>query len=78
MPPDADHPYGHGKAEPMASIIVACTVLIAAAGLAAESVKEILTPHHAPMSFTLIVLVAVVLTKETLYRIVMWRGVKSR
>ncbi len=77
MPPDADHPYGHGKAEPMASIIVALSVLAAAAGLAAESVKEILTPHHAPMPFTLIVLIAVVITKETLYRVVMWRGVKS-
>jgi cation diffusion facilitator family transporter len=77
MPPDADHPYGHGKAEPMAAIIVALTVLLAAAGLAAESVKEILTPHHAPMAFTLIVLLAVVVIKESLYRFVMWRGVKS-
>src|ERR1700740_3717171 len=56
MPPDADHPYGHGKAEPMAAIIVALFVLLAALGLAAESVKEILTPHHAPARFTLIVL----------------------
>lgn len=76
-PPDADHPYGHGKAEPMASIIVALLVLLAATGLAAESVREILTPHHAPASFTLIVLVVVVLTKETLYRIVMWQGKKT-
>lgn len=77
MPPDADHPYGHGKAEPMAAIIVALSVLLAAAGLAAESVKEILTPHHAPELFTLIVLAVVVIIKESLYRIVMWRGVKS-
>ena len=76
-PPDADHPYGHGKAEPMASIIVACTVLLAAAGLAAQSVKEILTPHHAPAPFTLIILVAVVIIKESLYRLVMWRGEKT-
>jgi len=76
-PPDADHPYGHGKAEPVASILVAVSVLVAAAGLAAQSVKEIVTPHHAPAPFTLIVLVAVVIIKESLYRIVMWRGVKA-
>lgn len=77
IPPDEDHPYGHGKAEPMAAIIVALSVLMAAAGLAAESVKEILTPHHAPAPFTLIVLVAVVIIKESLYRVVMWHGNKS-
>ncbi len=76
-PPDANHPYGHGKAEPMASIIVACTVLAAAAGLAVQSVIKILTPHTAPKSFTLIVLVAVVIIKESLYRLVMWRGAKT-
>jgi cation diffusion facilitator family transporter len=78
MPPDADHPYGHGKAEPMAAIIVALGVLAAAAGLAAESVREILTPHHAPAPFTLIVLVAVMAIKESLYRIVMWQGNKMQ
>ena len=76
-PPDADHPYGHGKAEPVAAIIVAFAVLLAAAGLAFESIREILTPHHAPAPFTLIVLLAVVVIKETLYRVVMWHGKKS-
>jgi cation diffusion facilitator family transporter len=45
--------------------------------LAAQSVREILIPHHAPKPFTLIVLVGVVIIKESLYRFVMWRGVKS-
>jgi cation diffusion facilitator family transporter len=75
-PPDADHPYGHGKAEPVAAIIVGFAVLFAAVGLAAESVREILTPHHAPAPFTLVVLVVVIITKEILYRIVMWQGNK--
>lgn len=77
MPPDADHPYGHGKAEPMAAIIVALFVLAAALGLAAQSVREILTPHHAPAMFTLVVLAVVVITKESLYRLVMWHGNKT-
>src|SRR3982074_881227 len=41
-PPDETHPYGHGKAEPIAAVIVAAGVLLAAAGLAVESVRELL------------------------------------
>src|SRR5213078_3148212 len=43
-PPDETHPYGHGKAEPIAAVIVAFGVLAAALGLATESVREIRTP----------------------------------
>src|SRR5213082_808434 len=67
-PPDATHPYGHGKAEPLAAIIVAFGVLGAAIVLAIQSVREIFLPHHAPAPFTLIVLIAVVVTKEGLFR----------
>jgi cation diffusion facilitator family transporter len=68
LPPDEDHPYGHGKAEPLAAVAVSLTLTAAAVGIAIESVREILTPHHAPEPFTLIVLVLVVVTKETLFR----------
>jgi cation diffusion facilitator family transporter len=67
-PPDTSHPYGHGKAEPLAAIAVSIFVIGAAAGLAIQSIREILVPHQAPAPFTLIVLVAVILTKEILYR----------
>ncbi len=69
-PPDATHPYGHGKAEPLAAIIVALGVLGAAAVLAIQSVREIFLPHHAPAPFTLVVLVGVIIIKETLFRFV--------
>lgn len=75
-PPDDDHPYGHGKAEALAAIVVALTVLAAAVGLAVQSIREIVTPHHAPAPFTLIVLVAVVLIKETLFRKVIQASVE--
>ena len=68
-PPDATHPYGHGKAEPLAAGIVAVGVLLAAVGLAIQSVREILLPHHAPAPFTLIVLIVVIVVKEFLYRV---------
>src|SRR6185312_11557276 len=69
-PPDATHPYGHGKAEPIAAAVVALCVLGAALGLAIESVREIRTPHHGPAPFTLGILVIVIVVKETLFRYV--------
>jgi cation diffusion facilitator family transporter len=69
-PPDATHPYGHGKAEPIAAIIVAVGVLAAAIGLAIQSVREIFLPHHAPAPYTLLILVVVIVVKEILFRYV--------
>src|ERR1700757_5288780 len=69
-PPDQTHPYGHGKAEPIAAIVVALGVLAAAIGLAVESVREIFTPHHGPAPFTLGILVVVIVIKEILFRYV--------
>lgn len=73
-PADATHPYGHGKAEPFAGIIVAAALFIAAIIIIIQSLHEIITPHHAPAPFTLIVLVAVVITKEFLFRFIIKVG----
>jgi cation diffusion facilitator family transporter len=67
-PADDNHPYGHGKFEPLAAAVVALTLMGAAILIAVESVREILAPHHAPAPFTLLVLVLVVVTKESLFR----------
>lgn len=69
-PPDETHPYGHGKAEPIAAVVVAFGVLAAALGLALESIREIRTPHHAPAPFTLGILIVVIVVKEVLFRYV--------
>jgi cation diffusion facilitator family transporter len=69
-PPDETHPYGHGKAEPLAAIIVAIGVIAAAGGLAIESVREIRLPHHGPKPFTLAILIVVIVVKEILFRYV--------
>ena len=68
VPPDDDHPYGHGKAESLAGIVVSFFLIAAAIGLAIEAVREILIPHHSPAKFTLVVLVVVVIVKEVLFR----------
>src|SRR5438876_5662882 len=73
-PPDKTHPYGHGKAEPIAAVIVAVGVLAAAVVLAIESVREIFLPHHAPAPYTLVVLIVAVIIKEFLYRSVIRVG----
>ena len=70
LPPDDDHPYGHGKAESIAGMVVALALLAAAVFIAAQSLREIITPHHAPAWYTLLVLALVIGTKETLYRFV--------
>src|SRR5947208_12831885 len=41
-PADEDHPYGHGKAEPIAASVVATMLLAAAAGIILPAVREIL------------------------------------
>jgi cation diffusion facilitator family transporter len=73
-PPDATHPYGHGKAEPIAAVVVAIGVLVAALGIAVQSVRELFLPHHGPAPFTLVVLIVVVVVKEILYRYVIRLG----
>jgi cation diffusion facilitator family transporter len=67
-PADARHPYGHGKAEPIAGAIVALALLAAAVLIAVQSVREILTPHDPPRLFTLPVLLGVIAIKEFLAR----------
>jgi len=73
-PPDATHPYGHGKAEPLTAIFVAGIVLIAAIALAIESAHTMFLPHSKPAAFTLLVLLIVVVVKETLFRYVVRFG----
>jgi cation diffusion facilitator family transporter len=70
IPPDIDHPYGHGKAEPLAATVVGLFLFAVAIGIAIQSAREIVNPHHTPAPFTLVVLVAVVIIKESLFRFV--------
>jgi len=74
-PADEDHPYGHGKAEPLASAVVATMLLLAAVGIGVSAVKSLSSGEHpGPKAFTLLVLVAVVVVKESLFRFVKGEG----
>jgi cation diffusion facilitator family transporter len=67
-PADEDHPYGHGKAEPLAAVVVSLMLLVAAVGISILAIREIRTPHHLPAPFTLFVAAGVIIIKEILYR----------
>ncbi len=73
-PPDEDHPYGHGKAEPIAAAIVSAMLLGAALWIAIQAFMELRGPHLAPAPFTLLVLLVVITVKELLYRFVAREG----
>lgn len=77
LPADEDHPFGHGKAEALAAIVVSLMLLAAAAGIGIEAVKEIRTPHNVPAPWTLAVLVGVMVVKWTLSRRVQAVGAET-
>lgn len=76
-PPDQDHPYGHGKFEPLTALVVAALLIGAAVLITVEAIHQIITPHHAPAPFTLVVLVVVVVIKELMARVVARAAMRS-
>jgi cation diffusion facilitator family transporter len=51
-PPDADHPYGHGKAEPIAAVVVSLALTAAALSIIYEGIREIKDPSGVPAPYT--------------------------
>lgn len=67
-PADGNHPFGHGKIEPIAASFVGFFLIAAAGGVAWQSFHEILSPHELPKAWTLLVLLVVVILKTALSR----------
>lgn len=67
-PPDADHPYGHGKAEPLAALAVATIIFLMAGWVGWHAIHEIITPHRGPAWWTLVLLAGVIVTKAVFSR----------
>jgi cation diffusion facilitator family transporter len=70
-PADENHPYGHGKAEPIAAAVVSIMLLLASGFIAVHSLLGIVEPRVAPSPWTLVVLVVIILVKEILFRFVL-------
>lgn len=69
-PADKNHPYGHGKIEPLITFMVVAFLVTSATVIAYESIQNIQTPHKMPKPWTLIVLGVIILWKELSFRIV--------
>ena len=69
-PADKNHPYGHGRAEPLITFLVVGFLITSATIIAYESIKNIGTPHDLPEPFTLFVLGGIIIWKEISYRFV--------
>ena len=75
-PADDNHPYGHGKIEPLITFMVVAFLVTSATVIAYESVQNILlvTPQKPPKLWTLIVLAVIIIWKEISFRIVLKRS----
>lgn len=73
-PADENHPYGHGKAEPLITFLVVAFLFISAGTIAYQAYQHIITPHELPKPFTLAVLAIIILWKEISFQVVMRRS----
>lgn len=73
-PADENHPYGHGKAEPLITFAVVGFLVVSATIIFIESIHNIQKPHSIPKPFTLIVLGVIILFKEVSYRYVIQKS----
>lgn len=69
-PADENHPYGHGRIEPLITFMVVAFLVTSATIIAYESIQNIQTPHKVPKPWTLIVLGVIILWKEISFRVV--------
>tara|TARA_R110002167_G_scaffold196010_7_gene399022 strand:+ start:509 stop:1378 length:870 start_codon:yes stop_codon:yes gene_type:complete len=76
-PADDNHPYGHGRIEPLITFVVVVFLVISAAIIAYESIQHIRTPHKTPKMWTLFVLGGIILWKEISYRIVIKKSIET-
>ncbi len=67
-PGDAEHPYGHTRAEAVAASSVALLVILSAIYVGWEAIARLGQTHDAPPFWTLWIAGANVLIKESLYR----------
>lgn len=77
-PADDNHPYGHGKAEPLITFLVVGFLIISAATIAWQSIQNIQSPHELPEIWTLWVLGGIIIWKEIAFQVVIRRSKKLK
>ena len=64
---DREHPYGHGKAEAIATLMAGIGLILSGGLIAWQALREITTSHEPPAGFTVPALIAIIITKELLF-----------
>jgi cation diffusion facilitator family transporter len=77
-PADRNHPYGHGRIEPLITFLVVGFLITSATIIAYESIQNIGVPHELPKPFTLFVLGGIIIWKEISYRLVIKRSKETK
>ncbi|WP_445458069.1 cation diffusion facilitator family transporter [Flavobacterium sp. HNIBRBA15423] len=77
-PADENHPYGHGRAEPLITFLVVGFLITSATIIAYKSIINIQTPHELPKPFTLFVLGGIILWKEISFQIVIKKSKETK
>ena len=77
-PPDDDHPFGHGKVEPITSFIVVLFLIASAGFIAYQAIDNIQSPQKMPSPYTLFVLAGIVIYKELFYQFVIKKSKQTK
>ncbi|WP_077618928.1 cation diffusion facilitator family transporter [Bacillus sinesaloumensis] len=67
-PPDEDHPYGHGKAESIAAIIVAVLLALVGFEIGKSSFEAFFQPIDVPKSMAIYAVLFSIVIKEIMFR----------
>ncbi|MCX6754675.1 MAG: cation diffusion facilitator family transporter [Candidatus Nomurabacteria bacterium] len=77
-PADKNHPYGHGRIEPLITFLVVGFLIASATIIAFQAIHNIKTPHELPKAYTLIILGGIIIWKETSYRLVLKKSKETK
>ncbi|OIJ16591.1 cation-efflux pump [Anaerobacillus alkalilacustris] len=78
LPPDKDHPYGHGKAESIAAIIVAVILFIVGVEIALSAIQSFNEPIQVPGIIAIYAVIFSIIVKELMFRYKYRLGKKYR
>ncbi|MFA6354874.1 MAG: cation diffusion facilitator family transporter [Candidatus Paceibacterota bacterium] len=77
-PADKNHPYGHGRIEPLVTFAVVLFLIISAIIIARQAIINIQTPHLLPKGYTLFILAGIIIWKEISYRLVVKKSIETK
>jgi cation diffusion facilitator family transporter len=69
-PADKNHPYGHGRVEPLITFLIVGFLIISATIIVYESIMHIKAPRDLPKLWTLFVLAPIIIWKEISFQLV--------